>query len=79
LFWFHPIDDVFGRFDLAALRGCHTLNMFVCLSACAAVEGADKYLDVFVFIRTKKVRVLLPKAQAASFAWLFCLRWVLFE
>jgi hypothetical protein len=24
-----PSDGVFGRFDLAALRGCHTLN--VCL------------------------------------------------
>jgi hypothetical protein len=28
-----PSDGVFGRFDLAALRGCHTLNvcLFVCL------------------------------------------------
>jgi hypothetical protein len=22
-----PSDGVFGRFDLAALRGCHTLNV----------------------------------------------------
>jgi hypothetical protein len=29
LFRFHPMVRVFGRSDLAALRGCHTLN--VCL------------------------------------------------
>jgi hypothetical protein len=27
---------VFGRFDLAALRGCHTLN--VCLSVCVCMH-----------------------------------------
>jgi hypothetical protein len=26
-----PSDGVFGRFDLVALCGCHTLLMFVCL------------------------------------------------
>jgi hypothetical protein len=32
-----PSDGVFGRCDLAALRGCHTFNvcMFLCLSALA--------------------------------------------
>jgi hypothetical protein len=30
-----PSDGVFGRFDLAALRGCHTLN--VCLFICYTV------------------------------------------
>jgi hypothetical protein len=30
----NPSDGVFGRFDLVALCGCHTLNvcLFVCLS-----------------------------------------------
>jgi hypothetical protein len=32
-----PLDGVFGRFDLAALRGCHTLN--VCLFVCQNEEG----------------------------------------
>jgi hypothetical protein len=31
-----PSDGVFGRFDLAALRGCHTLN--VCLFVMAATS-----------------------------------------
>jgi hypothetical protein len=26
-----PSDGVFGHFDLAALRGCHTFKKFVCL------------------------------------------------
>jgi hypothetical protein len=40
LFWFHTFDGVFGRFDLAAMRGCHTLN--VCLFA-KYTKQADWY------------------------------------
>jgi hypothetical protein len=39
LFWFHPTDAVFGRFDLAALRGCHALN--VSLFVCRRSGGTD--------------------------------------
>ena len=36
--WFRPLcldpsDGVFGRFDLAALCGCHTLNVCCCCQA----------------------------------------------
>jgi hypothetical protein len=33
-----PSDGVFGRFDLVALCGCHTLN--VCLFVCHSQKGS---------------------------------------
>ena len=32
-----PSDGVFGRFDLAALCGCHTLNVCCCCCCCSAL------------------------------------------
>jgi hypothetical protein len=44
LFWFYLSDGVYGRFDLAALRG-HTLN--VCLFCyCSDEEGVMWVVDV---------------------------------
>ena len=31
-----PSDGVFGRFDLAALCGCHTLNVCCCCCCCCS-------------------------------------------
>jgi hypothetical protein len=42
-----PSDGVFGRFDLAALRSCHTL--FACLFICLvplAVQSAPEALNL---------------------------------
>jgi hypothetical protein len=36
-----PSDGVFGRFDLVALCGCHTLN--VCLFVCMPWQIIHKY------------------------------------
>ena len=40
----NPSDGVFGRFDLAALDGCHTLNEFVMLCYVIHQHGSMKGL-----------------------------------
>ena len=49
-----PSDGVFGRFDLAALCGCHTLNVCCC---CCGGGGGEGFSAVHPCIRT-----CLPKS-----------------
>ena len=49
-----PSDGVFGRFDLAALCGCHTLNVCCC---CLLLS----YVDVSLRTNQMNCEVIVPK------------------
>ena len=60
--FFHPSDGVFGRFDLAALCGCHTLN------ACYVMLSVMQFLVVgrTVNITTAAAIMILARAPFAQ-------------
>jgi hypothetical protein len=57
LFWFYP-DGVFNRFNLAALRGCHTLN--VCLFVCYQKQCQITSAILALFLVWEVTRPLNP-------------------